>query len=210
MNILTHHQLTELVAAKRGAVILSIISLTEPKFRKTGCPFSTLQKVEYKRVVVGANYGRAVNKQIAEVTGNTDAPAFVVSPRKWGEYLVPDKVVEYLGNLYLSTQARNPQKAIKTTWIADGREVSKETVVDYLATSNSAKQEARGLHGKKQVMVRDFKMSSVLKVMVNGKEYILIPDMKANMNKLAETLQSLRDAVESRQKDKRKSVPATK
>lgn len=201
MKILTHSQLTELLAKKRGAVILSIVSHTLPKFRKTGCPFSIIEKVEYKRVVVGADYGRAVNKQIKEVTG-ADVE-FKVSPRTWGEYVVPRKVVTHKGNLYLVTQARNPQPAIKTVWLADGQEVSKETIKDYLISSNSAKQEDAGLVGRRQVMERDFTMGNILKVKIDGEEYILIPSAEVEVKRLATTVANIAQIIEEKRKQKR-------
>lgn len=206
MKILTHSQLTELLAKKRGVVILSIVSHTAPKFRKTGCPYSSIEKVEYKRVVVGAKYGRAVEKQVAEITGKQIQ--FKVSPRKWGDYVVEDKVVTYQGNLYLCTQARNPQKPLRTVWLADGKEVNKETIKDYLVTSNSAKQEKVGLVGKKQVMERDFTMGNVLKVKVDGEEYILIPSPTAEVKKLATTVANIAQVIEEKRAQKRGKVKA--
>lgn len=199
MKILTHTQLTELLAAKRGAVILSIVSRTEPKFRKTGCPYSLIEKIEYKRVVVGADYGKAVKKQVSETTGSQDV-AFTVSPRKWGTYIVPRKVVAHNGNLYLVTQARNAQPPIKTVWLADGVEVNKETIKDYLVTSSSAKQESVGLYGRRQVMERDFTMGNVLRVKIDGCEYILIPSPEAEMKRLANTLRSIEETINERRK----------
>jgi len=204
MKILTHTQLTEMLAAHRGVAILSIVSVTEPKFRKTGCPFTTLQKVEYKRVVVGANYQRAVNRQITAETGEQE-PAFKASPRKWGEYLVPDKVVIYLGQLYLSTQARNPRKPMKTVWLADGKEVSKDEVKDYLSVSTSRKQEEHGLHGKKQVMVRDFKMESVKKIMMDHEEYALTSDQQPQLGQLVETLKEVKEVLAEKRANRPKS-----
>ena len=205
MNILTHTQLTELLARKRGAIILSIVSHTLPKFRKTGCPYSSIEKIEYKRVVVGADYGRAITKQVKSIYGEKAEVAFTVSPRKWGTYIVPRKVVTHNGNLYLVTQARNAQKPIKTIWMADGVAVNKEQIKQYLVASNSVKQEDVGLHGNRQVMERDFTMGNILKVIVNGTEYILIPSPQAEMRKLATTLANIKEVIE-RKRGERKAA----
>lgn len=204
MKILTHTQLTDLLAKRRGAVILSIVSHTAPKFRKTDCPYNSIEKLEYKRIVVGAKYGRAVNKQIKEVTG-ADVE-FKVSPRKWGEYVVEDKVVTHKGNLYLHTQARNPRPAIKTVWLADGKEVSKEVIKKYLVSSDSAKQAEYGLEGKRQVMVRDFTMGNVLKVVINGEEYTLIPSPAAQVRQLIGTLGSIKETIKEKRQMRRRTA----
>lgn len=175
MNILTHSQFASLLAAKKGAMILSIVSDTKPDFYKRGCPFSEIRKVEYKRVVSGAKYQDAVIRQGGE--------GFKAGPLPYGNFAseeLTNKVIKTdSGKYQLRTQSRNPRKPIKTTWVADGEVVDYQVIKQYLKPPSESKKQAEvGVTGKKQVKPRNFDFPNILKVTYGKMEYTLIPDTR--------------------------------
>ena len=166
MKTITHKQFVQMLSARRGATILGLLTETEPKANKTGNPYKQIKKIVHQTVVTGARYKEAILKQGAE--------SFEVDPLPYGEYVVENKVIEYNGEMQLRTVFRNAPKPVKIQFVADGEEVAKEVVDKYLSKAKpSAKQERVGVTGKKQVKVRNYKLSNIKEVRMNGERYIL-------------------------------------
>jgi hypothetical protein len=166
MQTITHKQFVEMLSARRGATILGLLTETEPKAKKTGNPYKEIKKIVHQTVVTGAKYKEAILKQGAE--------SFDSDPLPYGEYVVDNKVIKHNGEMQLRTVFRNAPKPVKVQFVADGEEVAKETISKYLINSSpSAKQERVGVKGKKQVKVRNFKLSNIKEVRMNGEKYIL-------------------------------------
>lgn len=174
-NILTHSQFAQLLAQKKGAVILSIVADTDARALKTGNPHKEIRKVTYTRVVSGAKYQDAVDRQ--------GAVGFKSEGLPYGEFAskeLSNKVIKTdSGKLQLRTVGRNPQKPIRVQYIVDGVPVEYETIKQFLpAPKESKKQALSGVRGKRQVMVRNYDFPNILKVTYAGTEYTLIPDIK--------------------------------
>ena len=174
-NILTHSQFAQLLAQKKGTVILSIVADTDARALKTNNPHREIRKVTYTRVVTGAKYQDAVDRQ--------GAVGFKSEGLPYGSFanqeLTNKVIVTATGKLQLRTQARNPRKPIRVQYIADGVPVDYQLIKQYLpAKKGSLKQALAGLEGKRQVMVRNYDFSNILKVKYAGVEYTLIPDTK--------------------------------
>ena len=76
--------------------------------------------------------------------------------------------------MQLRTVFRNAPKPVKIQFVADGEEVAKEVVDKYLSKAKpSAKQERVGVTGKKQVKVRNYKLSNIKEIRMNGEIYKL-------------------------------------
>lgn len=173
MKTITHSEFIKIVSGRKGAMILSIESDTAPKFRKTGCPFSEIRKVEYKRVVTGAKYQDAVRRQAVELYGEGAKGAkFKAGRLPYGTFATQDKIIVTDGKPQLRTVARNPRKPIKTEWFADGELVPKEKVSIYLTGSGFSRKQftQAGLVGKKQVFVRNFDLANIKYVTIKGGE----------------------------------------
>lgn len=175
MNILTHSQFAQLLAQKKGTVILSIVADTDARPLKTGNPYSEIRKLTYTRVVSGAKYADAVVKQ-----GGKDFKAGALPYGSFASDETINKVIKTeSGKLQLRTQARNPRKPIKVQYVADGEQVTYETVKQYLpARGFSKKQAIAGVTGKRQVMVRNYDFANILRVTYGKVEYTLIPDTR--------------------------------
>jgi len=174
-NILTHSQFAQLLAQKKGTVILSIVADTDARPLKTGNPHKEIRKVTYTRVVSGAKYQSAVDKQ--------GAVGFKAEGLPYGsfanEQLTNKVIVTDSGKMQLRTVGRNPQKPIRVQYVADGVPVEYEAIKQYLpANKGSLKQALSGVTGKRQVMVRNYDFPNILKVKYAGVEYTLIPDVK--------------------------------
>lgn len=166
MKTITHKQFVEMLSARRGANILGILTETEPKANKTGNPYKQIKKIVHQTVVTGARYKEAILKQGAE--------SFELDPLPYGEYVIDNKVIKHNGEMQLRTVFRNSPKPVKVQFIADGKEVTREVVDKYLSKSKpSAKQERVGVTGKRQVKVRNYKLSNIKEVRMNGEKYIL-------------------------------------
>lgn len=171
MKKITHSQFVAVLSARNGAVILSIVAETDPRPRKTGNPFKEIRKEQYIRVVTGADYKAAVERQGGQ--------GFQPDALPYGEFEVKNKIIKTSsGKLQLRTQARNPQKPIAVRWTADGQPVDWDSVKAFIPVKTpSRKQEAVGVKGKKQVLVRNFDLANIKRVTIKGGEQMeLIPD----------------------------------
>lgn len=174
-NILTHSQFAQLLAQKKGAVILSIVADTDARALKTNNPHREIRKLTYTRVVSGAKYQDAVDRQ--------GAVGFKAEGLPYGsfanEQLTNKVIVTDSGKLQLRTQYRNARKPIRVQYIADGVPVEYETIKQFLPPEKvSRKQERAGVTGKRQVLVKNYDFPNILKVKYAGIEYTLIPDTK--------------------------------
>lgn len=168
MKEITHTQFAAMLGARKGAIILGIVSNTDAKALKTGNPHSEIRKVTRQTVVTGANYQAAVEKQGGQ--------GFKAGAMTYGDFIVPDKVLRGpKGDLQLRTVARNPRKPSSVIFIADGLPKKKEEIEAFLPKrKESAKQAAAGVTGKKQVMVRNFSFDNIEQVRVNDEVFKLV------------------------------------
>jgi hypothetical protein len=168
MKLLTHTQFANLLSARKGAVIIGIVSNTDAKALKTGNPHSEIRKITRQTVVTGADYQTAVEKQGGE--------GFKAGAMTYGEFVVPNKVLKGpKGDLQLRTVARNPRKPQSVLFVADGTPKEKKEIEAFLPKrKESAKQAAVGVTGKKQVLVRNFSFDNIEQVRVNGEAFKLV------------------------------------
>ena len=135
MNVITHSQFASLLAAKRGAVILSIVANTDARLLKTGNPHRDARKVTYTRVVSGADYEASVQRQ--------GGAGFKSESLPYGKFLVENKVIQTKdGKLQLRTVARNPQPPISVKYFDDGKEVPFQSIQGFLPSKYESKRQA--------------------------------------------------------------------
>lgn len=164
MQTITHDTLATLLRNRLGAVILGLETVTTPKARKGAPPL--IEKVAKGSAVVGGSYGRAVEKQSGQ--------AFTPESLPWGQWLVPNKVIQHKGELYLRTIARN-QRPMRSHFLSAGEPIEKEKVVPFLPVpAPSARQERVGLTGKRQVSVRTVKFDNIKIIKIKGETYRLV------------------------------------
>jgi hypothetical protein len=168
MKQITHNELAAILGARKGAVILGIISNTDAKALKTGNPHAEIRKVTRQTVVTGADYQAAVEKQGGQ--------GFKAEGMSYGEFVIEKKVIRGpKGDLQLRTVARNPRKPSSVVFLADGKPVEKREIEAFLPKrKGSAKQAAAGVVGKKQVIVRNFSFDNIEQVRLGGEVFKLV------------------------------------
>jgi hypothetical protein len=175
MKKLTHSQLVALIEATQGAAIVGLQALTDTRAKRTGNPFSLIEKRIRAVAFVGADYQSAVNNEAARQGGTTN---FETEELPWGKWLIKNKIIVHNGEYYLRTQStpgnRRVQPARVLDYVADGYKTTLEAVKKFLPESKeSAKQQvATGI--KKTVWVRTYKFNSIEKIRVNGETFQLV------------------------------------
>lgn len=172
MQTINNNILAVLNTIKVGT-FCEVHSLTEPKMRKTGNPFNghRVQKMTIQTLQWGYNYENGVNNRI----GDTKHETFVAEPLKWGEWLIPNKVITHKGSLYARFyKVDNEMASSNVTYLIDGiiaTEEQEEVIKSFLiASSSSARQAEVGLT-ERQVKPRDFAFSSILGIKTAGVLY---------------------------------------
>lgn len=171
---LNHFELTNLIRQTKGAAIIGILAVTDCKARKTGNPFGVILKTVRAVGFCGANYGNAV---LNEGLREEKSINFVSESLPWGSWLIPNKVIEHKGDLYLRLQStagqrqRQPAKVLGYQ-TETGQPLNFEQIKSFLpAKSESQKQIAAGIDAGKTVEVRTYKFSSLKVVRINGQTY---------------------------------------
>lgn len=164
-------QILSVLSTIKVGTFCEVHSLTEPKMRKTNNPFNGMrvQKMTIQTLQWGYNYENGVNNRL---NGGT---TFVAEPLKWGEWLIPNKVITHKGKLYARFyKVDNAMASTKTTYLIDGiiaTEEQEEVIKSFLvAPSSSARQAEVGLT-ERQVKPRDFAFSSILGIKTAGVLY---------------------------------------
>lgn len=173
MKTLTQSEFVALLASHKGAAFLGLDTLTDAKAKKTGNPYGVILKRARCVTQTGVGYEGAVNRQ----GGREGVEAeFVADRLPWGKWLVPNKVIEHNGRLYLRTQTtagmRRKRPAVVRYLTPNGERLTREAVRPFLPEkTGSAKQESHGV--MEEIQVRAIALDNVLRVRVNGETVIL-------------------------------------
>ena len=171
---MTNEILSVLNTIKVGT-FCEVHSLTEPKMRKTGNPFNghKVQKMTIQTLQWGYNYENGVNNRL---NGGT---TFVAEPLKWGEWLIPNKVITHKGKLYARFYKVDNDTKPNVMYLIDGviaTDEQEETIKSFLiAPSQSNRQAEVGLT-EHQVKPRDFAFDSIIGLAVNGEMYNIVKE----------------------------------
>jgi hypothetical protein len=108
-------------------------------------------------------YKNMVERRLAK---EGKAPAFELSPRRWGERVANLPIVEHKGGEYLEVIFLNAN-AVKVSYTIDGKAIDKADIIGLNERPTEGKQ--GGLEDK--VIIRDFKAESIDRLTVAGKVY---------------------------------------
>lgn len=164
---------------RKGAEIVGLSIRTDSRARKTNNPFGPTFKRSSGSFFTGTSYAANVNKELAAIG---ERPTFEAKPRQWGQEVVPSRVAEHNGKLYLVTRTtrkiRNNVKKKVSFETAEGKEIPFEEIAPFLKEKPfSARQVAAGLdHPESHVEQRDICFDSIIKARLRGKTYLVIPD----------------------------------
>lgn len=168
---MTANQIVSMMSNVKGATICTIVSATEPKMRKTANPYigrvKKLTKVQYQ---FGYNYENAVNNRLKK---EGKEPNFSTASRKWGEWVIPNKVAEHKGEFYLRFYTME-NATPKVVYLVDNRLATPEEVAEIKtfipASAPSNRQVEAGLT-EHFVEPRELKATSILQITLNGTTY---------------------------------------
>lgn len=176
METITHTQLVAAIVAKSGTTFIGINSLTDAKAKKTGNPFPEKTILKQSRFVgtIGADYQAAVQRE--------SGSDFQAQSLPWGKWETKGKIIVHKGERYVRTQTIGKQRKARPAVVkyrdVTGKFLSKNEVAPFLPpVSFSSRQEDVGLTSEAvQVQPRTFKLSSLLRVRMNGRTFKVIPD----------------------------------
>ena len=117
MQTINSNSILAVLNTIKHGTFVGVHSLTEPKMRKTNNPFNghLVQKMTIQTLQFGYSYENAVNNRI-EGSGET----FVAEPLKWGEWLIPNKVITHKGKLYARFYKVDNSTEPNVTYLIDG------------------------------------------------------------------------------------------
>lgn len=154
----------------RGTFGINMVTITVPKMNKRNNPyFDRVHKATYmQNVALGYDYESVVNKHLEKGGNEATFQAEKPKGKSWCEYpyiLVSDKDAD---TKYLRCTMRKNTKA-KSVFILDGKIVTDEKIITEIKSfiptpSTSKKQEESGLSDEEQVVVRDYKLDSVISI----------------------------------------------
>lgn len=152
----------------RGTFGISLITLTEPKMRKTNNPyFGRIHKATYMtNVALGYDYENSVNNRLDKKGIESNFQAEKPKGKSWDEYPYILQADKDTSIKYLRCTMRQNTKA-KSVFILDGKIVTDASVEaeikTFIQTSSTSKKQAEiGLYDTEQVIVRDYKLDGVI------------------------------------------------
>jgi len=150
--------LLEILTERKGAYPLTITTETRPRAK------SPLNGQIVKKAIINGfaniNYEGAVNRQR---TRENVSEAFRSRPRASGEHVQGSPLIVKGKKHYLQIKV---EKVLEEKFFIRGREVSKESVQNFLIKSRSSRQKVA-----KKVEIRDFLLENIKSVTLNGVKY---------------------------------------
>lgn len=162
---------------QNGATFVGLLTEVIPPMRKTGNPYlNKVTKRQFHNVQIGFNYTNAINNRRDKEGEEKD---FVASPRKWGRRINGTPIVEHVKsgeygvNYYLETRVLNSQKP---DYYLNGVKLNNEVVLNDVLSFMSKKHSNAEHQGvENEVIVRDFRLDSIIAVTLNKETYIVEP-----------------------------------
>ena len=167
-----------MIAHSKGMLIVGLHALTDSKARKTGNPYGTIYKQVRAVGFVGADYELAVNN---EAIRQEQSATFKAESLPWGKWLIPHKIIQHDGKLYLRAQTtpgnRRKQAARVVCYRdASGKFLARDDVKPYLPPVRESEKQQRQTGIEKTVWVRTYAFSSIQKIRIAGITYKLAKD----------------------------------
>ena len=162
MDKISKENLVELLKSVKGSTFVTIQTVTTPKFiGGKSCPFAGAIKISKVNGCIGFNYENSVNNQRKR---ENSEPDFVSEPRTWGHRISGTPLVKHEGLYYLEIKVEKSELPIYIlgTSILDNNEVE-----------NWIREQTTRQDVEKPVILRDYKIDSIQKIIINKKEYVV-------------------------------------
>lgn len=161
-------QLVDLMRNNKGATAVTIVARTEPDMRKTGNPYiGQVFKVSRVNGMIGFRYENAVNNQLGR---EGEAKDFVAQPRKWGVHIDGTPLIEHKGNYYVEMKV---EKSLDSRYEDGAGNELENDVLDLVKQFIPVKNKPATQGTEKEVICRDYKVSTILSLTYRGTCYLV-------------------------------------
>lgn len=184
MQTITRNELREQLQSRKGAAMVSIVSITEPAWRakhaETGEPNphrGEVHKVAHVNGVINWRYANAVNNQRMREGQPTDDEGnvehFEALPRKWGVRISRDDgtitpLVEHKGRHYLELKV---ERSLGHEYRDDeGNVYDDATIHPWLRKRSKSKRQQTD----REIILRDYALDSIDQIRMDGEVYQVI------------------------------------
>lgn len=170
-------QLRDLLAAQRGAQLVTIVARTSARARKRNNPHWPVTKLARVNGVIGFNYGSCVRRQQVR---EGRKPTFAAESRGWGNRADPlvkrprreprrrgiCPLVSHKGKDYLDMKV---ERVVEANYFdGHGAKLQLDQVQPFLPVRKS---EARHQGVKRAIVLRDYNLDAIESISIGGCEY---------------------------------------
>lgn len=184
MNELNPVELADRLATRNGAQMVTIIARTQPALKggkKSPLAGKLVEKQSRVNGMVNWSYENAVNNQRqreqSPIDANGEVEEFISHPRKWGQRVHKTAFVHHIPKgtdekrVYVELKV---QKSLGYQYFIDGLPVDENEVTPHLTEkSESSRQQV-----EKEIILRDYRVSSIEYMTFGGETYAINIDEK--------------------------------
>lgn len=163
MKTISKIELIEKINSIKGASMVSIDIVSEPRMRKTDNPYLGATKSVTLSGVINFNYENSVNNQLERENKERD---FESQSRSWGTH--EGNLITHKGEYYLSIKVQNSSQPV---YIYEGHQLEKAAVEPFLYESRKPHTQE---NVEKEIVVRDVKISNIKSFRAFGDEYLVV------------------------------------
>ena len=161
---MTESALLDELRKNKGARIVTIVTSTTPRMRKSNPFDGNIRKVSRTNGMLNWHYARAVNRQRDREGKETN---FEAQPRKWGTRIQGTPLIEHKGNFYIEMKVENAIEYRYET--LDGQPINKDDVKPHLyARSKPKNQEVEN-----PIILKDYKVGSIASITMDGETRLI-------------------------------------
>ena len=164
--VLTKQAIVDLLKESKGAKIVTLITQTEPKMRKTDNPYiGKVIKVSRVNGMIGWNYSNSVNNQREREGMEAD---FQAKPRHWGERIEGTPLVEHKGNYYIELKV---ERSLGHSYqFTDGTPLTDEQVEE-LQGFMPKPRKPQTQQTDKTIILRDYRLDTIMQLTMDKVAY---------------------------------------
>ena len=164
----TSGQILKVLQDIKGAKMVTIVTETEPKMRKTNNPYAeNITKRVMQNVVINFDYKKRVNRQLLK-EGKQET--FTPKPRKWGERIAGTCMIFHNNQVYVEIAPNGRPQSVEYFTIDNHTPVAKSELIQFLQEPNS-NAEHQGV--EKEIILRDIKVSNIKELKYKGIHHIV-------------------------------------
>lgn len=171
MKTITVDELKELLKKTSKTQFISLTTITTPSMRKRGNPFPAARKLSLCVGTINWRYSRSVNRQRVR---EDKTPDFQALHRQWGRKLKRNPLVSLRKKKQGMSYYLDLKLERRTELFFDSetkQKITKDQLLPWLVKPKP--QWRQGLF--KEVILRDFSLSNIAEISVNGEQYRIAP-----------------------------------